>query len=351
MVSRSRSTGEIPWLAPTSTAKLIACPASLPELPTGGRPQPPSSLPANAGVLGHLAVQRWVESGSWRKDSLGESLVDHFQREAHVHGVVVERLVDGRVTESRLRAQEAALASAIRVFAGANGSVLTEKPMYDDTNHLWGTVDLLIDGERGATVVDLKSGADAAKEKIPADIRNQLLHYALLVLADRGTIPSTLAVFSLRRGLRVVEGEEGDLESLLVKIDAARQRWMDGIRPAVPSPDQCHFCGRRLACDAHWAAINEWEEPDATQGVLKLVENAANGKSSLTLSCDERSVWISDVPSVIASSLQEGSLTRGVRLRKSKREIHDHQNREIWYANEQSAFCSVPVSSTSKADQ
>lgn len=343
--------GDIAWLTPTSAAKLLACPASLSVsiLPNGERPQPPSGTPDNAGALAHLAVQHWAESGGWRNDVNVPCLRDFFRQEASTYGIVVEALIGGRITESRLKAQEQALAHAIRSYAGGTGSVLTELSLYDDTNHLWGTIDLLVQSDQGATVIDLKSGGDASKVTVSEGIRKQLVHYALLVLAETGSAPKTLAVFSLTRGLRVLDFNADDMKSLRAEIDLARRAWIEGLRPAVPSSEHCRFCKRRLDCDAHWAEFNEWTDPDAAQGMLVLIETAANGSSSLTLTHDGKKVWVSDVPAAAVAGLKRGLLTRGVRLRRRQRDIHDEQQREIWYADEQSAFRGVqPASEQSK---
>ncbi|GFG52302.1 hypothetical protein CQY20_34060 [Mycolicibacterium agri] len=102
-------------------------------------------------------------------------------QEADRNGLTVELLEDGRATESRLKVQEPLLAEAIRSYVGIDGSALVEEPLYDDENCIWGTVDLLLESDYGITIIDLKSGADAAKESLPEKIIAQLMLYALLV--------------------------------------------------------------------------------------------------------------------------------------------------------------------------
>ena len=338
---------KLAWITPTSAARLLACPASvvLPPLRAAGRPPPPElTPPGNAGSLAHLALRRWVEAEGWREDADAPSLAHFFRDEATRYGIAVEELTDGRLTESRLRAQQAALADAIRHFCGAGGTVLTEKPLYDDSNRLWGTIDLLIRGADGCTIIDLKSGADASAENLPDELKDQLLHYALLVDAEYRKKPQTLAIFSLLRGLRVVGYDQCDLERVMAKITVARRSWFAGHRPATPSPSTCRFCTRRIECEPHWSAVAGWEQPDAVQGKLVRIDSAANGSSSLMLRRDSDELWISDVPTSLTGGLKNGALVRGVRLRRSRRDIHDSKCLEIWYADKGSGVFPVDES-------
>ncbi|GAT08461.1 PD-(D/E)XK nuclease family protein [Mycolicibacterium novocastrense] len=331
------------WLSPTSAAKLLACPAAVSRLPFGTRPVPNESVPNNAGSLAHLAVQRWVETGGWRRAASYPSLAETYRQEAEDGGVTLELLDDGRTTESRLRVQEPLLAEAIDSYVGVNGTASAEKLMYDDDNLLWGKVDLLLEGDNGATVIDLKSGADAADGSLPEAILTQLMVYAMLVFANRRSWPATLAIFSLRTGLRTIAVTELELHTLLTRLQSTRDAWASGHRPAIPSTRGCRYCARRFECTAHWNIVDEWEDPDAIEGILEGVEYAANGKSSLVLRSNRGKAWISGVPSGTASGLLIGTMTRAVRLRRSRRKLHDLQDREIWYATDRSDFRTMPI--------
>lgn len=329
------------WLSPTSASKLLACPAAVSRLPTGPRPTPSVSAPKNAGSLAHIAVQRWIENGGWRVASPSHSLVESYRAAAEQHRIPLEELSDGRTTESRLKFQEPFLAEAIQARAGMHGSVECEAVIYDDSAHLWGTVDLLLKGGNGITLIDLKSGADAAKESLPEAITRQLLLYAVLVKADRGCWPTEVGVYSLRCGLRSIMCAESDSLELLSQVLSARDSWAEGHRPPNPAPQHCHLCNYRFNCTEHWQAINGWDDPDAVEGVLESIAYAANGMSSLTLTSERGTVWVSNVPARLASGLRIGSVTRGVRVRRRRRGRLEDRNSQTWYATENSDFNSV----------
>lgn len=338
MPQQNGDAGTLAWLSPTAAAKLLACPASVENLPTGTkRPAPPPSFPRNSGSLAHLAVQRWIESGTWRSDHDCATLVALFREEAEKNGIAVALLPDGRTTEARLEVQGPALAESLAKFAGSLGTVEAEVSLYDDGEYLWGTIDLLVHNGQEFAVLDLKTGEDAAGADIPESIKHQLWQYALLVSADRGTTPKMVSVFSLRRGLRPVDVEDADLLDLRIRLNSARQEWLSGARNTYPSPDACRFCSRRLRCEPHWSALKNWDNQDGVEGVVKRIDQAANGLAAVMLSTDKGIAWISEIPALAAESLEVGKASRAVRVRQMS---HDEDSGQParWRATEQSAL-------------
>jgi hypothetical protein len=306
-----------------------------------GRPVSPSSPPRNAGSLAHLAVQRWVESESWRDDDDASTLVRLFREEAERHGMSIELLPDGRTTEARLEVQGPALINVLKDFTGGSaGSVQAEVALYDTDAQLWGTIDLLLKSGSESAVIDLKTGADAAGSELPDSISNQLRHYALLVWAELGTPPKMLSLFSLRRGLRPISFDSEDLVELRSRLDSARKEWILGVRSAHPSPEVCRFCYRRLYCDPHWAEVAGWDKVDAVNGVLERIDIATNGLAAIVLRTDSCQVWISGIPSSSVTSLKIGEATRAVRVRRVEQE-EDSDEPARWFATEHSAFANV----------
>lgn len=329
----------LPWLSPTSAARLLTCPASVVGLVTGPPPQSPApSTGTSAGVLAHAALQRWVMADDWRCGDRDGALVDHFHAVAKAHKVAVAEVVDGRLTEARLGQRASSLGELMRQ-AGADATAEAEVTLHDSERRLWGTLDLLVTSERGVWLIDLKSGMDAAQSLLPAVIRSQLLLYSHLVTAVRGRAPTWMGIFSLRQGAKQLAVSQSDDSALLRLLDERRSAWMAHDRPALPSPEVCRHCTRRPRCDPHWIALRAWEDADGFEGQLLRAQTAENGRTALLVQNATGSAWVSNMR---GKGLQElvGHRVRVMRIRR-RTAAGQFSGPTQWQATDSSAIASV----------
>ncbi|SCX56472.1 PD-(D/E)XK nuclease superfamily protein [Klenkia marina] len=329
----------VPWLSPTSAARLLTCPASVVGLMTGAPPRSPApSTRTSAGVLAHAALQRWVMADDWRYGDRDGVLIDHFHAVAKDRKVAVAAVMDGRVTEARLEQRASSLGELMRQ-AGADATAKAEVTLHDNERRLWGTLDLLVTSERGVWLIDLKSGMDAAQSLLPAVIRSQLMIYSHLVTAVHGRAPTWMGVFSLRQGAKQMPVSQSDDSMLLGLLDESRSAWMANDRPALPSPEACRHCTRRPGCDPHWIALRAWEDADGLEGQLLRAQTAENGRTALLVQNGTGSAWVSNMR---GEGLQElvGHRVRVMRIRRRKA-TGQSSDPPQWQATDSSAIASV----------
>ena len=335
MKDRVRQSG-VPWLSPTSAARLLACPASVTGLAIGPPPRSPApSTGTSAGALAHAALQRWVMADDWRYGDRDGALVDHFHAAAKARKIAVAAVMDGRATEARLGQRASSLGKLMRQ-AGDDATAEAEVTLHDSQRRVWGTLDLLVTSNRGVWLIDLKSGMDAAQSSLPAFIRSQLLIYRHLVAAVRGRAPTWIGVFSLRQGATQVPLSESDGSSLFGLLDEARSAWMAHERPAWPSPEVCKYCTRRPECDPHWIALEAWGDADGLEGQLVRAQTAANGRTALLVRNATGSAWVSDMRGEELQRLV-GHRVRIIRIRQRPAASHPGDP-TLWQATDSSVI-------------
>jgi RecB family exonuclease len=311
--------GAQPWLAPSSAARLLTCPASVgARLETGAGSQEAAAAPGhgggtppNAGTLAHAAVASWIGSGAWQGPDAPQALAYAYRSAAQDAGVHSEKLPGGRMTEARLRVRAAALAGYLR-DCGTGTTFECELPLADAATRLHGVVDLLVTSPASRTVLDLKTGRDTAGPSVPPATMNQLLIYGYLVERARGGGHLDLAVFSLHTGLLRFPYTSGAAEALVERIIAARRQWSGGDRGARPSPETCRYCHRRLSCDPHWEAVKTWEDPGGVEGTVLRAAHSENGHTSLLIDTAAGRGWLTRIPrsaltAGVLASAQSGS--------------------------------------------
>lgn len=292
---------EAQWLSATSAGRLLRCPASaaftlVPVVPS-------ASAPRNAGSLAHLAMGAWLESGAWLADSPGACLQTAWDAEASRWSIDPKGLNDSVITRSRLRRRGAELAS---LLSTSGSDALSEVVLQDDLRHIYGQLDVVMDGADGGAVVDLKTG-DTGKGTITADVRTQLLLYAHLFAQQYGRLPTSLVAFSLRYGGMRVKFSQADIDALLASIDHAR-----GTQPraAIPNKTGCRYCRRRLTCAPHWEAAAMWEDPDCVEGSVVKVETSRVGLTAIQVATSRGEEWITGLVALGDGAIRLGSSIR-----------------------------------------
>jgi PD-(D/E)XK nuclease superfamily len=278
------------WLSPTSTWRLLRCPAS--ALPN----QNPRSLGAihksNAGTLAHTALKTWIESGDWLNRATSSALTHHFDAALATAGETVSGLPNARMTRARLNLREESLRKALGGSRPPDKAhIHCEQELRDDEQRLRGVPDVAIFGPSDTAVIDLKTGHDAAAE-MPEQVKLQLLLYAHLFRVTYGEGPQRLEVFSLAHGRIPVEATRAAIATAIERVETARSL------PPLPQPREevCRFCPRRLDCEAHWDALLGWERPDAIRGRVARVTPAESGVTAVLLDTDDGHAWVTQIP-------------------------------------------------------
>ncbi len=334
---------DVAWLSASSAVRLLDCPAAVTTLPRGAAlPAGPTDAAINAGSLAHRAVERWVRAGGWRREAAAaqDSLAGSLQTVAAEAGVALSQLRDGRTTEARLRVHEGDLATALQRLAGPAGSVKTEVTLHDTENRIWGTLDLLAHDGRDWSILDVKTGADAAGHDVQTEIQQQLLVYADLVMTTHGKLPRVAAVFSLRRGLVTLPVDGAQVAAFRLRLLDARSAWLTGLREARPDRRGCTFCRRRFDCPEHWEASSSWSDADGVQGVLVRCDHSQSGRSAVLLRDGEREAWVHDLAND-TTQLTVGALTRAVRVRRQREDGAQAGTTERWRAGSTSDIRSL----------
>lgn len=285
------------WLSATSAGRLLHCPASA-AFALAPKAIAPSS-PDNAGILAHLAMGAWLESGAWLNDEPGRALQSAWDREALRWEIDAKRLRDSVITRSRLRSRGAELAGLLQA---AGGSARSEVFLQDEVQMLFGQVDVVVDDPDKGAVVDLKTGVDGHSE----GVRTQLLIYAHLFRQNSGHLPGSLIAFSLVHGPVHIDFSHADIDELLARVQNARQQ----PALALPEPSGCRYCRRRLECEPHWEAATAWAEPDCVEGVVSKVEIAAAGLTAVRIDTASGEQWVTGLISSPQASLSHGANIR-----------------------------------------
>lgn len=298
------------WLSPTSAWRLVQCRAAVPGVAGSGQSQGNHQLAADAGSLAHEALRHWVTAGCWRSDTVGQLLQESFDAAAEKARVDVTAVPRGVL----MRAQLASMASVVRsAMEGADlNEVASEVELEDAEQRLQGRADLIVNGHRPA-VLDLKTGKLSAGQ-VPEAARFQLLMYAHMFRVAHGALPERLELLSVAHGRVDVPFTEADVDGVLATVIRAREE--AGGAP-TPGTDKCHYCPRRLSCDAHWL-LPEDERPDSLEGQVAETSTAATGVLGIRLRT-EPETWVTQLqPNQVPAGLSAGDRVRIVGLTRAR---------------------------------
>lgn len=293
------------WWSATATWRLLRCPAS--ATPARAPVRPPGRAADNAGSVAHLALQAWAESGEWSLPDPGSRLQERFDEVASAHEADPARMPQGVLTRARLKTRAKELAA---ILSGASADVRSELLLSDESNHLFGIVDIAGGGADGF-IIDLKTGRDASAEPSPA-IEHQMTFYAHLFQASYGMFPEHLIVFSLLRGPTEIQVAPSAVAALLDRI---RTTQLTDHTVARPEADTCRFCVKRMTCQPHWDAVSGWEHPDAVEGTIGKIERSSSSTAALLIG----DLWITGVPeAMLPVGTVPGKYVRVVHVRRRK---------------------------------
>ncbi|MGW5300925.1 PD-(D/E)XK nuclease family protein [Rhodococcus aetherivorans] len=298
-------------MTPTSASALISCPAREPSW------APPTELPSSSGSdigsLAHLAIAQWLESDDWQSIRSPDSLAERFNALAGESRAVSAR---GRLVASRLRTRAGELCAFLNAW-GAE-TIRTEVMLTDYERRLWGRIDILISSESRVGLIEIKTGEhESAASALSEYETRQIQFYAHLILCSSRSLPATATLFSLKRGLINVPVTQASVIDVVTEAVAARQRWFDGVRSAVPAPDVCKFCPQRMGCSPSWHAMGQWPERDGAEGVIQRLNRSSSGKVSLVVAEHAGVVVISGLSPQTVGDARQGDRIRVLGVQQS----------------------------------
>lgn len=291
------------WWSATATWRLLRCPAS--ATPARAPVRPTGRAADNAGSVAHLALQAWAESGEWSLPDPGSRLQERFDEVAAAHEADPVRMPQGVVTRARLKTRAKELAA---ILSGANADVRSELLLSDESNHLFGILDIAGGGSDGF-IIDLKTGRDTSAEPSTA-IEHQMTFYTHLFQSSYGTFPEHVIVFSLQRGPTEIQVAPSAVAALLDQIRAAQLTERTDARPEACT---CRFCPKRMTCQPHWDEVPGWERPDAIEGTIGNIERSSSGTAALLIG----GRWLTGIPeNALPDGTAPGKFARAVRVRR-----------------------------------
>lgn len=295
------------WVSATAAGRLLTCPVSV--VPRANPTIPTATIPDNTGSLAHLALGVWLESGGWNRKDPGAALHAAWDAEAARWGVNWRRLREGVVVRARLGSRAADLAQLVN---NAGIRARSEVVLTDHATGIYGALDVVVDGGAGGgAIIDLKSGRDVVGNPNAA-VRVQLLMYAHLFRAEYGQLPATLIAFSLIRGALPIELSLEEVDGLIERVGELRAV-QDPV--ATPGEAECRYCSRRLRCEPHWVAAEEWSKPDCIEGQLTKIERAAAGMTAICLKTPTANEWVTNLDAEQAANARAiGERVRVVRV-------------------------------------
>jgi len=288
-------------LSPSRAWRLTECPAS--GQAAGLRPNR-GLRESNAGTLAHKAIEQWIIEDGYRAHDAKTSLSRSLDAALAAAGGVAPP--SWTYVRSRLRARALELVAAIG--GGLAGVVVPEKRLTDLELGIEGTPDIVVVGD-AITLIDLKTEELDGSDLSPW-VLFQLRIYAHLIQESYGSLPSRVEVFSANRGRLPVPMSPADVQSALTALAASRRAHSS---LAMPAPETCRFCQRRLVCLPHWDAVSRWPQRDCVEGRLQSTERADNGLMAARLKTTSDFVLVSEIPAVRLSA-PIGSWLRFVRV-------------------------------------
>jgi hypothetical protein len=212
-----------------------------------------TSLPAATGTLVHSMTEMLL------KDRLENvTLQDYWLgRKENVEDFEIE------VDEDMIKCAEVYVDYVNRRKEELDAKMLIEErvSMEEISEHIWGTADAILIGEKELEIIDLKSG------KFPVDVENntQLLIYALGALSRYGNEDTvvTMTIVQPRSWHK-----DGAIRSYSMSAANLVEWGYETLKPAAdacdeeepqynPSKETCRFCNAKDICDSYKQYMEE----------------------------------------------------------------------------------------------
>jgi hypothetical protein len=212
-----------------------------------------TSLPAATGTLVHSMTEMLL------KDRLENvTLQDYWLgRKENVEDFEIE------VDEDMIKCAEVYVDYVNRRKEELDAKMLIEErvSMEEISEHIWGTADAILIGEKELEIIDLKSG------KFPVDVENntQLLIYALGALSRYGNEDTvvTMTIVQPRSWHK-----DGAIRSYSMSAANLVEWGYETLKPAAdacdeeepqynPSKENCRFCNAKDICDSYKQYMEE----------------------------------------------------------------------------------------------
>ena len=237
-------------LSPSGSKIWMACPG----MPNLAMEVPYStSLPAATGTLVHSMTEMLL------KDRLENvTLQDYWLgRKENVEDFEIE------VDEDMIKCAEVYVDYVNKRKEELDAKMLIEErgSMEEISEHIWGTADAILIGEKELEIIDLKSG------KFPVDVENntQLLIYALGALSRYGNEDTvvTMTIVQPRSWHK-----DGAIRSYSMSAANLVEWGYETLKPAAdacdeeepqynPSKETCRFCNAKDICDSYKQYVGE----------------------------------------------------------------------------------------------
>jgi CRISPR/Cas system-associated exonuclease Cas4 (RecB family) len=217
----------------------------------------------------HRALHLWFDGGRWREPdpTLLLELVDQQYAE---HGVA-QFSTDAKATRERLRRRAPALAAWVASIPGAQPR--SELSLADQELRARGTVDLVVIGDGGFAIADIKTGRPD-----PNAVRAQITVYAALVKRELRTILFTATAFLVNGGgLRDLPMSDDEADRLWQALARERAAAVIESPQERPGPTNCRGCPARSRCEGHWRAVDAGVITDALRGHVRRTQCSENG--------------------------------------------------------------------------
>ncbi len=186
--------------------------------------------------------------------------------------------------------------------------IFPEKKLENSDKSVTGIVDLIIENDFGATILDFKTGKiysdaidenGASEQTVKEEYKVQLRLYAHLYFLTNNRYPKSLYLVTLSNNFIEVDFEPALCKTLYE--DALRFLSTtntlilsnDFEEMAHPSVENCKYCSYRPACSfySEWLSIN-FETVNDLFGIIKKVNLFNNGSIGLELIANDKQVLI-----------------------------------------------------------
>lgn len=181
-----------------------------------------------------------------------------------------------------------------------------------------GKIDLVIEVEREAEIIDFKTGAitqDVLDDEgeifteIKEEYKEQLKLYAYLYFETNGKFPTQLSLVDLAKQKFSVSFSQSECNSIFDEAKILLQSTNDSISKgtfaANPTEANCKYCLYRPACSFFLKQIETVYFFNDVSGSIENVVKYQNGNVSVFLKCGARQVIVTSFPSEIFSELND----------------------------------------------